>query len=188
MPPLTLPPGNAAVPNRSSTKPTTIGSDDATTAKATKRFLKVCTLYDEDMSALNAEILIKHAALDFECYMQSFAFDELDPPGPGVTAARNASDSDILVVAIRDDRALPEHIQFWLGMCLGLRDEDQVGLLVMLTVKSSETASPDASLLDYLKTVAAIGGMEFTSRHRRLRRLSSPNGAPQFDGDFVVQN
>jgi hypothetical protein len=186
MPPLTLQPGSAAVRNRSSTKPAAAGSADTT--KATKRYLKICTVYDEDVSACNAEILIKHVASDFECYMQSFAFDELDPPGPGVTAARNASDTDILVVAIRDDRALPEHIQFWLGMCLGLRDEDRAGLLVMLTVKSSETASPDASLLDYLKTVAGIGGMEFASRHRQLRRLSSPNGAPQFDGDFVVQN
>jgi hypothetical protein len=90
-----------------------------------------------------------------------FAFDELDPPGPGVTAARTASNSDVLVVAVRDDHALPVHMQLWLGLCLGLRDQDLGGILVSLVRKAEEVADPESSLLDYLETVAAIGGLSF---------------------------
>jgi hypothetical protein len=100
--------------------------------------------------------------------VQAFAFDELDPPGPGVTAARNASDSDVLVVAVREGHALPEHIELWLGLCLGLRDQDLGGLLLALITRSDEVPDLESSLLDYLKTVAAIGGLTFFPRRQAM--------------------
>jgi hypothetical protein len=126
--------------------------------------LKICIVFDDDVSARSAEVLIRHAAPDLPCNVQSFAFDELDPPGPGITAARNASGSDILVVAVRDDHALPGHIQLWLGLYLGLRDHDVGGLLLALIRKTNEVVDPESSLLDYLKTVASIGGLAFFPR------------------------
>lgn len=126
--------------------------------------LKVCVVFDDDASARSAEVLIQHTAPDLPCDVQSFAFDELDPPGPGVTAARNASDSDILVVAVRDDRALPGHMQLWLGLCLALRDRDMGGVLVALIRKADEVPDPESSLIDYLETVAAVGGLAFFPR------------------------
>jgi len=185
MPSLTLHPKIADSSRSSFKTPATIDSDIA--IPATGRPLKISIVFDENVSARTAEILIRRVASGFDYDLQTFAFDELDPPGPGVAAARNASDTDILVVAMRDDRALPEHMQLWLGLCLGLRQHDLDGLLVVLIAKPAETSNPDKPLLDYLKTVAAIGGLEFISRQRRVRRISTSNDAPQFDGDFGVQ-
>jgi hypothetical protein len=130
--------------------------------------LKICIVFDEDGSARGAEVLIKHVVSDFECDTQLFCFDELDPPGAGVAAARSASDTDILVLAVCDDRMLPAHVQSWLGLCLGLRDEDQNGALVVLITKAEGIVDPNSSLLEYLETVAAIGGLAFFPRQRSV--------------------
>ena len=184
--PLRLQPKAAVSSSRPSKEPGAANPDNATTPE-TERPLKISIVFDEDASARSAEILIKKVASDFEYDMQSFTFDELDPPGPGVRAARDVSDTDILVVAVRDDRALPDHMQLWLGLCLGLREEDREGLLVALIVKSAETADPDSSLLDYLKTVAAIGGMAFLSRQRNVRRVLISNHAPLLNSNYTSQ-
>jgi hypothetical protein len=134
--------------------------------------LKICVVFDDDASALSAEVLIKHAAPGLLCDVKLFAFDELDPPEPGVRAARNACDSDILVVAVRDDHALPGHVQLWLGLCLGLREQGVGGLLLALIRKADEVADAESSLTDYLKTVAAIGGLEFFPRRAPLRVIT----------------
>ena len=148
--------------------PTAIESDpadpDNVIALPTVQPIKICVVFDDDASALSAEVLIKHTASDLQYNVQLFAFDELDPPGPGVTAARNACDSDILVVAVRDDHALPGHIELWLGLYLGLRDQGVGGLLLALIRKADEVADPESSLIDYLKTVAGIGGLAFVPR------------------------
>jgi hypothetical protein len=138
-------------------------TDEVATDRAAQP-LKICIVFDDDASARSAEVLIRHAAPDLPCDVRSFAFDELDPPGPGVTAARNVSDSDIFVVAVRDDRSLPGHIELWLGLCLGLRDQDVGGLLLALIRKTNEAIDPESSLMDYLETVASIGGLEFFPR------------------------
>ena len=126
--------------------------------------LKICVVFDDAASARSAEVLIHHAASNVPCEIQSFAFAELDPPGPGVTAARNACDSDILVVAVRDGEPLPGHMELWLGLCLGLRDQDLGGVLLALVRKVDEVTAPDSSLIEYLKTVATIGGLAFFPR------------------------
>jgi hypothetical protein len=129
--------------------------------RPTARPLKIFVVFDDEASARSAEVLIQHTASDLPCDVQSFAFDKLDPPGPGVAAARNASDCDVLLVAVRDDRALPGHMKLWLGLCLGLRDRDLGGLLVALIRKAEEMPDPESSLIDYLSTVATIGGLAF---------------------------
>jgi len=51
-----------------------------------------------------------------------------------------------------------------LSLCLGLRDEDAEGALVVLVAKATENARAESSLLDYLETVAAIDGLAFFPR------------------------
>jgi hypothetical protein len=92
----------------------------------------------------------------------------LDRPAPVVAAARSASDSDILVLAVRDDQMLPSHVKSWLGLCVGLRDEDQEGALVVLIAEAAQTSNADSSLLDYLETAADIGRLEFFSMQRGI--------------------
>src|SRR5258708_34240633 len=84
--------------------------------------LKICIVFDDDASARSAEVLIRHTASDLPCDVQLFAFEELDPPGPVVTAARKASVSNILVVPVADDLALPGPTRWCLGSCLGSPD------------------------------------------------------------------
>jgi len=143
-----------------------------------ERPLRICVVFDEDTSSRSAEILIKHVASGYQCDKQSFRFDELDEPIPGVAAARRTADTDILVLAVRDDRMLPAHIQFWLGLCLGLRDEDHEGALVALSAQAGETADLHSSLVEYLETVAIIGGMAFFPWQQSVPHSSSSDYAP----------
>jgi hypothetical protein len=152
------------------------GSGNAVTS-GTRRPLKISLIFDEVVSARTAENSLKRIASNFEYNIQSFAFHELNPPEPGVTAARIVSDTDILMVAVRDHRALPNHMRFWLGLCLSLRQGNQEGLLVALIMNAAGSADPDSSLFDYLKALAAIGGMAFLLHQTGHNRVSISNDA-----------
>jgi len=155
------------------------GDSDNTPTRAGERPLRICVVFDEAASARSAEVLIRHIAADYQCDKQSFRFDELDAPAPGVAAARSAADTDILVLAARGDRMLPVHIRLWLGLCLGLRDEDQEGALVALITKTSGTDDMHSSLAEYLETVAIIGGLAFfRQQHSVPHDFASGPAAP----------
>jgi hypothetical protein len=150
--------------------------------RATERPLKIHVVFDDDSSARSAEVLIKHVTADLECDTRSFDFDDLDSPGPGIEAARSASDTDILVVSVSDDGALPHHVKAWLDLYLGLRDRDREGALVVLIATPVETANPDSSVEEYLETLAAIGGLTFIPSRRRVASVP-----PHVKGRFTVQ-
>jgi hypothetical protein len=152
-------------------------SDNAPTPDS-ERPLRICVVFDEEASAQSAEVFIRHVASDYLCDMQSFRFDDLDSPAPGVAAARSAADTDILVLAARADRVLPAHIRLWLGLCLGLRDEDQDGALVALITKASGTGDLHSSLVEYLETVAIIGGLAFFPQEHDARHDFRPDPVP----------
>ena len=143
------------------------GADQASPlGAANERPLKIC-----------AEVLIRHVASDYQRDTQSFRFDELDPPGPSIAAARSACDTDILVLAVGEDRILPSHVKLWLGLCVALRDEDQDGALVVLISNGVETTNLDSPLLEYLEAVAAIGGLTFFPR-TLAPRFAAGSGLP----------
>jgi len=126
----------------------------------TEKPLKISIVFDDELSASSAEVVIRRVASDFPCDTQSFDFQKLALPGPAVAAARSASDTDIL--AVRADQMLPPHIRSWLLLCVGLRDEDQEGALVVLIDKEAETADSNSLLLAYLERVATLGGWHFS--------------------------
>jgi hypothetical protein len=66
---------------------------------------------------------------------------------------------------------LPACVQLWLGLWLGLRDEETEGALILLTTKVNGSVSPDSELLDYMEAVATIGGLAFFSLPRGAARL-----------------
>jgi hypothetical protein len=152
--------------------------EDKKIARVSERPLRICVAFDEDASGRSAEILIKHVASDHRCERQSFRFDELDPPVHSVAAARSAADTDVLMLAIRGDRMPPAYIQFWLGLCLGLREEDQEGAFVALITQPAETADLHSSLMEYLETVATIGGLAFFPWQHSIPDASSSDSAP----------
>jgi len=147
------------------------------TTRGSERLLKIRVVFDDDDSARSAEVVIEHVTADLECDTRLFAFDDLDLPEPAMAAARSASDTDILIVAVRDDHVLPAHMQSWLGLYLSLRDKDREGVLVVLIAKPAETANPDSSLVEYLETIAAIGGLSFIPS-RRIVAYSSASDHP----------
>jgi hypothetical protein len=132
--------------------------------RETERPLRICIVFDDDASVRCAEALINHVASAYKCKAQSFSFEQLEAPAPGGAAARRACDADILVVALRDDRMLPQHVQFWLGLCISLQKEDKQSALVVLIAKAQEAADSESSLMEYLETVAVIGGLALFSR------------------------
>jgi hypothetical protein len=152
-----------------------VGADQASPpVGATERPLKICVVFDDDRSAQSAEVLIRHVASGYECDTQTFRFDELDRPSPVVAAARSASDADILVLTVREDQMLPSHVKSWLGLCIGLRDEDLEGALVLLIEEAAQTSNPGSSLLEYLETLAVIGRMTFFPRRPSIENPLSP--------------
>jgi len=133
--------------------------------------VKICVVFDEESSAGNAEVLIKHVASNFGCESQSFHFDELDCPAPGAAAARFASATDILVLALGADRMLPDHMQYWLGLLAGLRDKDQRGALVVLFSHAVKSSAAESPLVTYLASVAALGGLTFIRQQKSVAPL-----------------
>jgi hypothetical protein len=115
--------------------------------------------------------------------VQSFRFDELDPPAPGVAAARSACDTDILVLAIRENRMLPTHIESWLRLCLGLRDEDQEDALVVLIAKARKTRVPNSSLSKSLKRTVTIAGLAFFERHLDHHSITYTGWSDEYYGN-----
>jgi hypothetical protein len=156
----------------------TIEDPGTPTTRGGERLLKIRVVFDDDDSARSAEVVIKHVTADLECDTRLFAFDDLDLPEPAMAAARSASDTDILMVAVRDDHVLPAHMQSWLGLYLSLRDKDREGVLVVLIAKPAETANPDSSLVEYLETIAAIGGLSFIPSRRIVTYNSASNHPP----------
>jgi len=141
---------------------------DEITKPGNERPIKIRIAFDDDASAQSAEILVRHAASDVLCDTQSFAFKELETPGPSVAAARNAADTDIMVLAFREDICLPNYVQLWLGLWAGLRDEESGGALIVLITKGDGCANFDSPLMDYMEAIAAIGGLAFFSQPRAL--------------------
>lgn len=124
--------------------------------------------------------MIRQVAWDYEYETTLFHFDELNGKTRGVTAARRVSDTDILVLAVRDDRDLPSHVRLWLGLCLGMRNRDNEGALVALIVQTEEANGPDALLVDYLETVAIVGGLTFYVKRRPQKHCN--RAQPKFGG------
>jgi hypothetical protein len=152
-----------------------VGADQARPLPGpAERPMRICVVFDGEESAKSAEVLIKHVASGYEYDKQSFSFDELDSPAPGVAAARSASDSDLFIFAVHDDLMVPRHVKSWLRLCIGLRDEDQDGALVVLIAEGVQTPNPGSSLLDYLETVAVAGRMAFFQRQRSIENQLSP--------------
>jgi hypothetical protein len=128
-----------------------------------ERPLRICVVFDEPGSAGCAKSLVTKVASDYECDMRRYQFDDLDAPNAGIAAAREACDTDILVLAARGDRPLPSHVRLWLGLCLALREEGQEGALVALITNAPCATERDPSIVEYLETVAIIGGVAFFS-------------------------
>jgi hypothetical protein len=147
-------------------KPFDSGSEDSQKNRTLidERPLRICVVFDEPASACIAEALITHVTPDLLCDRQTFLFDELSATNRNKAAARKVADMDILVLAARGDQLLPPHIRFWLGLCFTLRNENHEGALVALITKVDGYEGLHSSIMEYLETIAIIGGLAFFPR------------------------
>jgi len=74
-------------------------------------------------------------------------------------AVRNASRADILFFSLHGDRPLPSGLCHWFKHWLLLRDERPCALVVSLDENERDSES-GRNALDYLRSVAATGGIE----------------------------
>jgi hypothetical protein len=149
----------------------------AASRRSNQQTLQICVVFDDNTSASSAEVMIRQVASDYEQEVNWFHFDELDGPTHGIAAARRASDADIMVFAVRENRNLPSHVRLWVGLCLGIRDRDNEGALIALIIQSEGASEVDPSLVDYLDTVAVIGGLAFFVTYA-LAHIGTSAGAP----------
>jgi len=124
-----------------------------------KRPVKVCIVFDAGWQIENAESA--DDTLAGACEIHAYGFANLKLPEHRMKAVRHASAADILIVAVQTDRPLPLHVQFSLGISLGLRDKNHRGVLALLMRKCCSKISPDSPLKHYLKTIAPSGGWKF---------------------------
>jgi hypothetical protein len=159
------------------------GKSDNKRTPMAERPLRICVVFDEPAGARDAEVLIMQVASGFKCEKQTFRFYELNTPKRGVAAARKVADTDILVLSMRGYQALPSHIRLWLGLCLGLRDEGHEGALVALIAKVDGCDGLHSSIVEYLETIAIIGGVAFFSgRPNRPTTLKFARAVPSLPG------
>jgi hypothetical protein len=62
-----------------------------------------------------------------------------------------------------------------LSLCIGLRDEDQEGALVVLIAETAQTSNAGSSLFEFLENVAVIGSMAFFPRLRGFDERVNPH-------------
>jgi hypothetical protein len=123
------------------------------------RPVKVCIVFDAGWQIENAESAGDTPAMG--CEIHAYDFAKLKSPEHRMKAVRHASAADVLIVAVQTDRPLPLHVQFSLGISLGLRDKGHRGVLALLTRRDASRTRTDSSLQHYLKTIAPSGGWKF---------------------------
>lgn len=100
-----------------------------TATEETERPLKICVVFDDDVRAGSAEVLIRHVVSDVARDTHSFRFNELKSESTGAAAARSNSDPDILLRAIVTiEYCLLMYSGGW-GCAWGFGDENQEGAL-----------------------------------------------------------
>jgi hypothetical protein len=123
------------------------------------RPVKVCIVFDAGWQIENAESAGDTPAR--RCEIHAYRFASLKLQERRMEAVRHASAADILIVAVQTGRPLPLHVQFSLGLSLGLRDKCRRGVLALLMRKCGTKISADSPLRHYLKTIAPSGGWDF---------------------------
>jgi hypothetical protein len=124
--------------------------------------------------------------------MQWFDFQKLAVPGRAMAAARSASDTDILILAVGADQMLPPQIRSWLLLYVSIRAQEQEAALVAL-ISEAETAESTSLLLPYLERIATMGRMAFfpqrrsgihsATKHAHLAAGWSREGGPHIGQD-----
>lgn len=120
--------------------------------------VKVCVIHDAHPGIVGGKS--QRTAAGHDCEIHAYDFAELALNQRRLETARWAANADILMVAAIMDRSLPSHIEFWMGVSFGLRDNRQ-GVLVLLTGPAKPMGGADSPVHDYLKIMAAVGGLEF---------------------------
>jgi len=149
----------------------------------TDRTLNVLTLFEDLDTGRRAkqiyDYLEKHLASDFKLNHQVWNLNVLAAPMLRELAAKDASESDILVISLHGQRELSAEAKSWLELWVGQRSAP-IGLVALFDPeqRNSETALETRR---YLESVATTGRMDFFSEPKAERGSEELEGARRFD-------
>src|SRR5688572_10774023 len=135
--------------------------------------VKVVIAYDNLDVAKRAEAVYDRLAQrlqqTFEFQQRLWRFDVLEEESLRAQAVRDAADADIVIVAMKDDKEVPEAVRSWLESLLG-RLSGAAALVALLD-------RPGASVQPYLEDVARRGGMDFFAQSGKASKPRRPRKA-----------
>jgi hypothetical protein len=97
--------------------------------------------------------LASRLSADLKFTQRAWGFPDLENSLLRQTATQEAAKSDMIVLALRGDRALPEAVRAWLETLPTLRRSNSAALVVLLEQPDEEQHVP--ALRDYLRELAA---------------------------------
>ena len=152
----------------------------------TDRTLNVLTLFEDLETGKRAkqiyDYLADHLGSGFTLNHQVWNLNVLAAPILRELAAKDASESDILVISLHGKRALSSEARSWLELWVGQRSAP-IGLVALFDPdqRSCETALDTRR---YLESIARTGRMDFFSEPHEGERESGsdgPEGTQRFD-------
>jgi hypothetical protein len=131
-----------------------------TTTDSANASIKIVIAYDSAATGQRAEAiydrLAKRLGDNFDFEQRLWRFDVLEEEDLRAEATRDAANADIVIVATRQDKKLPQGVQNWLESAL--QQHSGAAALVALL----EHPGPDKSgVQPYLQEVARRGGIDF---------------------------
>jgi hypothetical protein len=150
----------------------------------TDQALNVLTLFEDLDTGRRAkqiyDYLEKHLGSDFKLNHQVWNLNVLAAPMLRELAAKDASESDILIISLHGQRELSAEARSWLELWVGQRSAP-IGLVALFDPeqRNSETAIETRR---YLEAIAQTGRMDFFTEPKDAESGSEePEGTRRFD-------
>lgn len=121
----------------------------------------MCVVFDTGASARCAKEFMRRACQTELFDMRLLQLDKHLFSNRRDDSARDASDVNLLVVAMQADYGLPSFAKAWLVRWINFRAEEPEGALVALVTNSMAPPDSDSDLVAHLETVAVVGRLAF---------------------------
>jgi hypothetical protein len=148
------------------------------------RDLNVLTLFEDLDTGKRAkqiyDYLAEHLGSDFRLNHQVWNLNVLASPILRELAAKDASESDILIISLHGQRELSPEAKSWLELWIGQRSAP-IGLVALFDPdrRNSRTALDTRR---YLESIAQTGRMDFFSEPKETENgLEEPEGTQRFN-------
>jgi len=123
--------------------------------------LKTCVVFDDGASARRARRLIRQVTEGGGLDMTLLRLDEHLWPPEGNGWALATADTELFVVAMRNEGELPGFAKAWFRLWASLCEGDHDCALVAVVTDGSSPLDPRSPLVMHLESIAIAGGLAF---------------------------